>query len=225
MERDPLKCFYIHSQSISTHTLTWSVTLQILEWRMIVLHFNSHAHVERDLWSSHNAFAVFDFNSHAHVERDRCDCCGIIPGQRFQLTRSRGAWRDTHLSPGLFIAFQLTRSRGAWPLDSRLIVAQRVFQLTRSRGAWPRGCTSPYIKISFQLTRSRGAWRGICPTTERELLISTHTLTWSVTVLRTAINLSSVFQLTRSRGAWLNCSWVIQSVRRFQLTRSRGAWR
>ena len=33
---------------ISTHTLTWSVTLHLLRLNCKNLHFNSHAHVERD---------------------------------------------------------------------------------------------------------------------------------------------------------------------------------
>ena len=55
--------------------------------------------------------------------------------------------------------------------------------------------------------------------------ISTHTLTWSVTIsLFTHID-SSLFQLTRSRGAWLSKRNKNHTVNEFQLTRSRGAWR
>ena len=32
--------------------------------------FNSHAHVERDLYDSVQPYAEYNFNSHAHVERD-----------------------------------------------------------------------------------------------------------------------------------------------------------
>ena len=34
---------------ISTHTLTWSVTLRQKERKIWAMHFNSHAHVERDI--------------------------------------------------------------------------------------------------------------------------------------------------------------------------------
>ena len=34
--------------TISTHTLTWSVTLHVFANFNIILYFNSHAHVERD---------------------------------------------------------------------------------------------------------------------------------------------------------------------------------
>ena len=78
---------------ISTHTLTWSVTPCLQTPSPQPVHFNSHAHVERDLipncgieildisthtltWSVTNAVESVvggaDFNSHAHVERDDC---------------------------------------------------------------------------------------------------------------------------------------------------------
>ena len=55
---------------ISTHTLTWSVTLNRKKISLGLLHFNSHAHVERDATLiSYHPYKV-NFNSHAHVERD-----------------------------------------------------------------------------------------------------------------------------------------------------------
>ena len=54
---------------ISTHTLTWSVTGVIDELAAIKNHFNSHAHVERDV-----IYANISSND-----------------EIFQLTRSRGA--------------------------------------------------------------------------------------------------------------------------------------
>ena len=35
-------------ERISTHTLTWSVTMYLLQHTLESIHFNSHAHVERD---------------------------------------------------------------------------------------------------------------------------------------------------------------------------------
>ena len=55
---------------ISTHTLTWSVTRENFSQFFHMLHFNSHAHVERDAESCNVATNEEDFNSHAHVERD-----------------------------------------------------------------------------------------------------------------------------------------------------------
>ena len=55
--------------AISTHTLTWSVTKGNSLDVSGLKHFNSHAHVERDIWKSKI----------------------IICHYLFQLTRSRGA--------------------------------------------------------------------------------------------------------------------------------------
>ena len=55
---------------ISTHTLTWSVTLVTLGLALQTIHFNSHAHVERDCIIEIACIVLVDFNSHAHVERD-----------------------------------------------------------------------------------------------------------------------------------------------------------
>ena len=45
-----------------------------------VTHFNSHAHVERDLIAVFTQAMFFNFNSHAHVERDikRLYCQPIV---------------------------------------------------------------------------------------------------------------------------------------------------
>ena len=66
--------------TISTHTLTWSVTrVENQQWQRNV-HFNSHAHVERDVSADSQLPDSSDFNSHAHVERDRTEntgCAGM----------------------------------------------------------------------------------------------------------------------------------------------------
>ena len=55
---------------ISTHTLTWSVTLDWKNCGHTVADFNSHAHVERDRIGNGLRYILEHFNSHAHVERD-----------------------------------------------------------------------------------------------------------------------------------------------------------
>ena len=78
--------------------------------------------------------------------------------------------------------------------------------------------------VKFQLTRSRGAWHweswkcrwhghfNSHAHVERDdksylyfltVIISTHTLTWSVTYPVDSLTALYTFQLTRSRGAWL----------------------
>ena len=63
-------CPILSADLISTHTLTWSVTFPFNANIKIYIHFNSHAHVERDNMVLLNIHSVLHFNSHAHVERD-----------------------------------------------------------------------------------------------------------------------------------------------------------
>ena len=48
VERDFIRICRTLTISISTHTLTWSVTMNIYQLANFICHFNSHAHVERD---------------------------------------------------------------------------------------------------------------------------------------------------------------------------------
>ena len=158
VERDYQQRFQDFPLLISTHTLTWSVTLigherfkdvfafQLTrsrgawhDWLVNTPYgenFNSHAHVERDKVVGSNPAPATNFNSHAHVERDLkfvfFNFLGIFISthtltwsvtfylynknteEKFQLTRSRGAWRISIPMTGNDSAFQLTRSRGAW---------------------------------------------------------------------------------------------------------------
>ena len=54
-------------------------------------HFNSHAHVERDILQDSTSLLISHFNSHAHVERDVQLKQELLNYSSFQLTRSRGA--------------------------------------------------------------------------------------------------------------------------------------
>ena len=223
MERD-CTCFLVISTScISTHTLTWSVTGEIVRnW----INAQFQLTRSRGAWLCKDdtvRIAGENFNSHAHVERDllvkKLENCLIL----FQLTRSRGAWLFFFRIPFFSVKFQLTRSRGAWPFLLWLKTVSDLFQLTRSRGAWRMISSSYRLIYAFQLTRSRGAWlkkkypmqpftnfnshahverdgyvRKYC----QNYIISTHTLTWSVTSSSPVHQWYLVFQLTRSRGAW-----------------------
>ena len=99
------------------------------------------------------------------------------------------------------------------------------FQLTRSRGAWLGAPYLDTIGIAFQLTRSRGAWLAAVLLHFQRFQISTHTLTWSVTLSGFKSLTYFTFQLTRSRGAWPSLAENSLLNLAFQLTRSRGAWR
>ena len=76
---------------ISTHTLTWSVTVRIvatLQLLRISTHTLTWSVTTKNLLFSN---AVEYFNSHAHVERDFATPVQYQSASAFQLTRSRGA--------------------------------------------------------------------------------------------------------------------------------------
>ena len=92
VERDasckmPLICF-----AISTHALTWSATRGTISARSCQP-ISTHALT----WSAtaprgrHGIYRHSHFNSRAHVERDMTNCCSSRMQFLFQLTRSRGA--------------------------------------------------------------------------------------------------------------------------------------
>ena len=90
MERDAevAENSYIHM--ISTHTLTWSVTIAGVKLINALYDFNSHAHVERDppmklLCSRQN------ISTHTLTWSVTFKTCKMMNPPRFQLTRSRGA--------------------------------------------------------------------------------------------------------------------------------------
>ena len=79
MERDSSNGKRKELTCISTHTLTWSVTVCHTARFRRIKYFNSHAHVERDLPLLRCENGQRNFNSHAHVERDlRLAACSSI---------------------------------------------------------------------------------------------------------------------------------------------------
>ena len=135
MERDTTTTGKLSTQTISTHTLTWSVTRRRSFQRKRVGNFNSHAHVERDLtlsqvrvtvgisthtltwsvtsWLMVYACHIFYFNSHAHVERDTYVYMLYYRSSNFN--SHAHVERDSVISSRVCLGmrFQLTRSRGA----------------------------------------------------------------------------------------------------------------
>ena len=79
---------------------------------MIIVNFNSHAHVERDYQIITVIISKSNFNSHAHVERDKLE--GLI-GASGRISTHTLTWsvtiRKFKIIP--IKPFQLTRSRGA----------------------------------------------------------------------------------------------------------------
>ena len=189
------------------------------------MNFNSHAHVERDMMNEHFASGLTNISTHTLTwSVTTCRIYQLInvhisthtltwsvtrrkrsrnSRERFQLTRSRGAWHHPLIFVFLRLSFQLTRSRGAWHYMIKSAKKWYIFQLTRSRGAWPK-----WAWVKFQI-----------------LNISTHTLTWSVTILKLisdvrTMNFNSHAHVERDLRKTKN--WL--QISGFQLTRSRGAW-
>ena len=97
---------------ISTHTLTWSVTVAACEYRYEEDDFNSHAHVERDDQDELRKAQERHFNSHAHVERDQDSAATI---RLIGISTHTLTWSVTCrvVLNHSIVLFQLTRSRGA----------------------------------------------------------------------------------------------------------------
>ena len=221
-------------QKISTHTLTWSVTKWKLciwqnmgfqltrsrgAWRLPLfltqrlLHFNSHAHVERDLPLKY--FYIHSQNISTHTLTWSVTCASIKqpPNPIFQLTRSRGAWRKLTDRCALVCTFQLTRSRGAWPCRHNRNTPNHAISthtLTWSVTRRLIGFGGCFLDFNSHAHVERDG--GATPP-ESFRPISTHTLTWSVTV-RSPSSVSSrcisTHTLTWSvtgRG-WKNCTRI-----------------
>ena len=179
VERDLTTISLSADSLISTHTLTWSVTIvhklkitvennfnshahverdrDVDMFQKCICYFNSHAHVERDSSPIVNAYGVVYFNSHAHVERDallKFSLCQIIGISTHTLT-----WSVTREISVQFFWTYISTHTLTWSV------------------------TYAYI-LSYKATS-----------------ISTHTLTWSVTIQLFIYVFLAKFQLTRSRGA------------------------
>ena len=111
---------------ISTHTLTWSVTVS---WQ---------AQVFQNLISTHTL--TWSVTSASDVD----SYCTVISTHTLTWSvTERRAESDN------FFQFQLTRSRGAWPAQIICFPALTTFQLTRSRGAWRHNIINPFSLNDF----------------------------------------------------------------------------
>ena len=210
------------------------------------MHFNSHAHVERDRYSVGISVDIINFNSHAHVERDstrrELSTSSLHFNSHAHVERdntAHGFYRkilyfNSHahverdpLSVCRFLVFGISTHTLTWSVTFFLYNTntEEKFQLTRSRGAWRYHHTAETWPFGFQLTRSRGAWqRGISQQGSRDI-ISTHTLTWSVTT--TIIYICDFGKISTHTLTWSVTirNQINVDYYSFQLTRSRGAWR
>ena len=163
----------------------------------------------------------------------------------FQLTRSRGAWHSIDKRRTRILYFNSHAHVERDYLFLIIVSKTSIFQLTRSRGAWleysdSRGQTGNFNSHAHVERDASGiSQRTFC------IAISTHTLTWSVTLLRTwktaLTNFNSHAHVERDlakpktiKGIEISThtlTWSVTYATRspllswlFQLTRSRGAW-
>ena len=158
VERDPVSTGSENLFSISTHTLTWSVTVylsSIYKSRQISTHTLTWSVTPNSImmWcdkyiSTHTlTWSVTLYNTNTEEK-----------SEQFQLTRSRGAWHGQFNSTTYKNNFNSHAhvERDFWKRQTLIIMF--AFQLTRSRGAWQGKPRQTQLTFQFQLTRSRGAW-------------------------------------------------------------------
>ena len=197
-------CICIVAFYISTHTLTWSVTLCVImcacqhdefqltrsrgAWRTTSLnfqdvqYFNSHAHVERDPSDTQPKYVVF-ISTHTLTWSVTFGFGSLTVIALFQLTRSRGAWQRAQEVKSRFPNFNSHAHVERDIAVNGLFALYIIFQLTRSRGAWPAILKSK--KEEWKISTHTLTWSVTKPEDllEADSFISTHTLTWSVTLL------------------------------------------
>ena len=101
---------------ISTHTLTWSVTVFPKPNHYIINHFNSHAHVERDIAKLEMQLADKNFNSHAHVERDKKLLYNLFG---FAISTHTLTWSVTFLSSSTLSRKRISTHTLTWSVTVR----------------------------------------------------------------------------------------------------------
>ena len=130
------------------------------------MHFNSHAHVERDCvkilqWQNNIKFqltrsrgawpeGLFSdwwtgyFNSHAHVERD---FIRVMDKYKAKISTHTLTWSVTFCKAPYFVSQKISTHTLTWSVTllQHLYKKRQRFQLTRSRGAW-RKWTSLFRK-------------------------------------------------------------------------------
>ena len=142
----------------------------------------------------------------------------------FQLTRSRGAWRNVDFGNFCKINFNSHAHVERDCINSDDWKRQCISTHTLTWSVTCKAVTSCWRTNNFNSHAhvERDSCKVPFPATLID--ISTHTLTWSVTLNKLIHAFTVKFQLTRSRGAWPNSLMMQEHIRSFQLTRSRGAW-
>ena len=167
------------------------------------MHFNSHAHVERDLrklgtqygliristhtltWSvTCNCICCYtrqsNFNSHAHVERDRAAQMSVSSQRHFNshahVERDQGSWTR-------FCSLGISTHTLTWSVTCLIPPHRHLYVHFNSHAHVERDSYLSLAYDNIDISTHTLTWSvtgaALCRTSL--LLISTHTLTWSVT--------------------------------------------
>ena len=208
-----------------------------------IKNFNSHAHVERDAAAVIPFETFADFNSHAHVERDH-----FAPNEHPKPTISTHTltWSVTHLDRKSHTELKISTHTLTWSVTEIVEQGRNLWNDFNSHAHVERDRSSTVISYCNSNFNSHAHVER--DTAEIKLdgdnAISTHTLTWSVTILPSRLALSPYFNshahverdplnpllqnVTHISTHTLTWS-VTRSLKNFkpgeifQLTRSRGA--
>ena len=189
------------SRGISTHTLTWSVTC------IFSLYFDSSIFQltrSRGAWqmSRHLNSKSARISTHTltwSVTGDR-----MTNKERLAISTHTLTWSVTpkRSNVAMVWSFQLTRSRGAWPFQVCRFLLQQNFNshahVERDRFLLLVVSQHRDFNSHAHVERDQALFLALLIK-----CISTHTLTWSVTLSAAFLTRMYLFQLTRSRGAWL----------------------
>ena len=157
MERDINKYLATpFTNKISTHTLTWSVTISVI-YQLQRVRISTHTLT----WSvtctvKYNPMCLYNFNSHAHVERDsryysnRC----ILKISTHTLT-----WSVTSRSCTALFSVNISTHTLTWSVTGGILSGVPLFLISTHTLTWSvtRHIFSSRRCYTFQLTRSRGA--------------------------------------------------------------------
>ena len=122
------------SLAISTHTLTWSVTRKPPIYAIRRKHFNSHAHVERDIYNciAHSVLLISTHTLTWSVTNRLNVTAALMEISTHTLTWSvtinNVLWGFNIIISTHTLTWSVTRFMGVWFGNAK-------FQLTRSRGA------------------------------------------------------------------------------------------
>ena len=222
VERDSTHIFSVLSSlqfQLTRSRGAWLLSISSI-WR--ICNFNSHAHVERDQFFHVVKTNLWHFNSHAHVERDSTHIFSVLSSLQFQLTRSRGAWLLSISSIWRICNFN---SHAHVERDWNILTAEVKLEISTHTLTWSvtwlHWIFFPYhnnFNSHAHVERDQGLcnWQahrdnfnshahverdGYVRKYCQNYIISTHTLTWSVTIsadVKTVNNFISTHTLTWS---------------------------